>query len=741
MTESAQVFQGVHDTPVYTNFLRQAAAPVGGHHRRHRSHRDSTGHRVAAGLRPRPRRLRLGPAGHRGAGRRRRVNATHAAPTPRSGYARGAAQPVRACTAAPPMRTWPRHPTPSPTSPSPATASTRTLCSPGCATTCNPPNAASAWPKATAAWRANCLPAPGSTGSQYPKISANCCGPCCTGTATSPPGYRPARQMHPHLAAGQPAHPHLLVSHSGGRGPRRAQPHRTDHQGQGLARRPRQGLRLLTGGLPPPGAGHHHRPARRVHGDAGQRGHDRLVLAPQRISRFIHRPAAPPPVRRARMAGSQLPAAEFDEGDQAHRPPPAVGAALGSLLEKGAANQQPRRTAIPTAIRRSCPSPTHPSKESASQAPNSSPPSTISTPAPPSTSPSTSSCAASEMEAVRNDRAKENIDDQFEQRQDVRNGDAELRATRRQLAEYERLLTTSADERPLEAAFLIAVGRPRRTHPRLQHQTATRRTGQLRPDRGALLPRRPDADCGRLSIPVRPTTRPASTSSATPPRPRNGRASCPSSPPRSATPPESCWDSTKATPSTAQCSSTCPAPRGATTTPAWCAAAPPATASPTPPNASRAARSSAAHRHSSSTPTSPNGPTPWPTSPTQPSSTWRATDFGCDPLRIFPDRVAGSYWLDYMVPMMGLDTRSTAVARLRTLLTAQAAASLGITSTAALMDYIASLQAPAHGPDTRPPAVAAPRRRTATRAGRACNPGPPTTSPKPSSTTPCPYPT
>ena len=94
--------------------------------------------------------------------------------------------------------------------------------------------------------------------------------------------------------AGQPAHPHLLVSHSGRRGPRRAQPHRTDHQGQGLARRARQRLRLLAGGLPPPRAGHHHRPARRVHADAGQRRHDRLVLAPQRISRCVHRPAAPP---------------------------------------------------------------------------------------------------------------------------------------------------------------------------------------------------------------------------------------------------------------------------------------------------------------------------------------------------------------------------------------------------------------------------------------------------------------
>ena len=65
-----------------------------------------------------------------------------------------------------------------------------------------------------------------------------------------------------------------------------------------------------------------------------------------------------------------------------------------------------------------------------------------------------------EMEFVRNDRAKGNIDDQFTQRRDVRNGDAELIATWRQLAEYNRQLEANIDERPLHAAFLIAVGAP-----------------------------------------------------------------------------------------------------------------------------------------------------------------------------------------------------------------------------------------------------------------------------------------
>jgi len=63
-----------------------------------------------------------------------------------------------------------------------------------------------------------------------------------------------------------------------------------------------------------------------------------------------------------------------------------------------------------------------------------------------------------EMETVRNDRAKENINEQFQMRRDARDGDAELRRTGRQLAEYQRLLSTNTDERPLETGFFIAIG-------------------------------------------------------------------------------------------------------------------------------------------------------------------------------------------------------------------------------------------------------------------------------------------
>ena len=82
-------------------------------------------------------------------------------------------------------------------------------------------------------------------------------------------------------------------------------------------------------------------------------------------------------------------------------------------------------------------------------------------------------------------------------------------------------------------------------------------------------------------------------------------------------------------------------------------------------------------------------------------------EFGCDPLRIFPADVAGGYWLDYMLPMMGIDPRSVPAARLRTLLAPAARERLGIHSTASLLDYLASIQAPGTAIDTRPPQVTA----------------------------------
>ena len=65
-----------------------------------------------------------------------------------------------------------------------------------------------------------------------------------------------------------------------------------------------------------------------------------------------------------------------------------------------------------------------------------------------------------ELEFRRNDLAKGNVDDQFDQRGDIRNGYTELRSTARKIDEYNRLLSANIDEQPLGAAFLIHVGAP-----------------------------------------------------------------------------------------------------------------------------------------------------------------------------------------------------------------------------------------------------------------------------------------
>ena len=65
--------------------------------------------------------------------------------------------------------------------------------------------------------------------------------------------------------------------------------------------------------------------------------------------------------------------------------------------------------------------------------------------------------------------------------------------------------------------------------------------------------------------------------------------------------------------------------------------------------------------------------------------------FGCDPLRIFPHHLAGGYWLDYLLPMIGIDARSVTAARLRSLLAPDSRRRLGLTSTAALIAHLAEL--------------------------------------------------
>ena len=88
------------------------------------------------------------------------------------------------------------------------------------------------------------------------------------------------------------------------------------------------------------------------------------------------------------------------------------------------------------------------------------------------------------------------------------------------------------------------------------------------------------------------------------------------------------------------------------------AAAPWATANPMPPNASPAPKFSAAAQAFIVDPG-----TEWEKALADLANKavidMAGNQFSCDPLRIFPADVAGGYWLDYMVPMMSLDPRST----------------------------------------------------------------------------------
>ena len=392
MTESAQVFRGVHDTPDYTQLPRQAAAPVGGHHRCRRAHRDSTGHRVAAGLRPRPRRLRLGRARHRGRWPASARSCPHAAPrcVPATRLRRRAARPRLHSSATDHAGPAARHHR------QPHLHQPRRL-------------------RALSAHRAALLPAthqtPHRRGRKPPQpgarialrhmdvraVSTSRSAPTAAGHAARAP--RQARLGHglpadaSHTSRGTTRAPASTgwPSPSTPAAAGTAPPARSPRSSDWLAGRDKDSDSSLAA-YHRLAARHHHRPARRVRADAGQRRHDRLVLAAQRISRGHSPTRCPAAARAADLSGSQLPVAVFDEGDQAPPPRQVRGRCAGSLWKKVLRVSSPDGLVIPTAIRRSFPSPTYPSKESASQAPNSSPPSTISTPAPPSTSPSTWSC-------------------------------------------------------------------------------------------------------------------------------------------------------------------------------------------------------------------------------------------------------------------------------------------------------------------------------------------------------------
>jgi len=308
-----------------------------------------------------------------------------------------------------------------------------------------------------------------------------------------------------------------------------------------------------------------------------------------------------------------------------------------------------------------------------------------------------------ELEFTRNDRAKGNIDDQFEQRHDARGGDAELNQLDGVLAEYNRQLKHSVDERPLEAAFLVAVGAA-------DPATLTYSVKRLREELSG---------SGQVAIRhYRGAQTPLWAAFNLAPNHRTGvdQFSQPTTTLKFSrfVPMTSCQvgNSTGILLGFNNANSLgsavlidLPAAARRNHTPCCVNAGSPGYGKT---YAGERTVRGEVQRGSQVFVVDPG--TEWARAfadiDNKAVIDMAGNKFGCDPLRVFPDREAGTYWLDYMVPMMGLDPRSIGVQRLRTILQPQARRHLDITSTAALMRYIASIQAPADGPDTRPLQVA-----------------------------------
>ncbi|ASL12275.1 ATP-binding protein (plasmid) [Mycobacterium europaeum] len=308
-----------------------------------------------------------------------------------------------------------------------------------------------------------------------------------------------------------------------------------------------------------------------------------------------------------------------------------------------------------------------------------------------------------EMEFVRNDRAKGNIDDQFTQRRDVRNGDAELIATLRQLAEYRRQLEANIDERPLHAAFLIAVGAP--DHETLDYSIKRLReeltaSGQIaiRHYRGA------QTKLWAAFNPAAPTHKTTVDQFTQPTTTKKWSRFVPftSSMVGNSTGILLGFNRNNALNSAVLLDLPAAARRNRNP----CLVCSGALGYGKSYAAKRITRGEI-QRGAQAFIVDPG--TEWQKALVDVANKavidMAGNQFSCDPLRVFPPGLAGGYWLDYMIPMMSLDPHSVAVRRLRAILQADVAAALGITSTAALMKYISHIQAPTTGPDDRAPQV------------------------------------
>ena len=221
------------------------------------------------------------------------------------------------------------------------------------------------WPNATSPCLANCRPAPGFTGCQYLKTSVNCCARCCTGTATSTTGSRPARTCKPPWPRHTRA-PEFLADHPVDAGRGHSPVGQLTKVGDWIAGRDKDSEASLrpTTGWPR----RHHRPPRGIRPDPGQPTKWSTGFGGTTPS-GVHQPAAPPP--RARLPVRQPTAhrrvRRRRPGAHAQRGP---GGALDPVVQRccGSPTQMTVSRQLPG---HRCPSSTCPAKASSSPAPES----------------------------------------------------------------------------------------------------------------------------------------------------------------------------------------------------------------------------------------------------------------------------------------------------------------------------------------------------------------------------------
>jgi AAA-like domain len=306
-----------------------------------------------------------------------------------------------------------------------------------------------------------------------------------------------------------------------------------------------------------------------------------------------------------------------------------------------------------------------------------------------------------ELEFRRNDRARGNVDDQYDHRGDVRNGWAELGATERKIAEYNRLLSANIDEQPLSAAFFIHVGA---SDPRtLDH--SVKRLREEMTQSGQIVIRHYRGANTRLWSAFNPGVAPHKSAvdqftHATTASKWSRFVPLISSQLGNATGMLLGFNKSNANNSAVLLD--LPGTARRNHNPCLIYAGAPGYGKS---YGSKKIVRAELQRGAQAFIVEPDEYGEWATAlvdiPNKAVIDMAGGDFGCDALRIFPECVAGSYWLDYMIPMLGLDVRSVAVGRLRTLLTPAARRALGLTSTAALMRYIRDIQAPIGQDDTR----------------------------------------